>query len=102
MRKPILHAVLAAGLLVGAPALAHEGGKDARGVVKTITSQELVVTTTGGVDLKVAIVGDTEILRGTKSVPARDVHPGERVVVHAAPREGRLEAGLVNLAAKHK
>jgi hypothetical protein len=48
------------------------------------------------------LVGHTEILRGTKSVPAQDVHPGERVVVHAAPREGRLEAGLVNLAAKHK
>jgi hypothetical protein len=99
MRKAVLCGVLALGLLVGARAVAHEGGTDARGVVKAITADELVVTTTAGAELKVAIVAGTEIQRGRAQIHAADVRPGERVVVHAATRAGHLEAMLVKVAA---
>jgi hypothetical protein len=77
---------------------AHEGGTDARGVVKAITGDEIVVTTPSGAEVKAAIVPGTEIVRGKEAIGVRDVHPGERVVLHAAPHEGRLEAKLVKVA----
>jgi hypothetical protein len=94
-----LRALVAAALLAGGLATAHEGGTDARGVVKVITAEELVVETTTGAELRVALVPTTEVQRGKQRILPREVRAGERVVVHAAPRGGRLEATLVRVAA---
>ncbi len=84
--------------LAGVPALAHEGGAHSRGTVKEITADRLVLTTTGGEDVTVAMMPDTRILRDHRTIRATDIHPGERAVVHAAPRGGRLEATAVMVA----
>jgi hypothetical protein len=102
MRKLMAMVSIVAGLLAVPRAYAHEGGVDARGVVKTITGQEIVVTTTAGADLTVAIVPGTEVVRGKESIHAQDVHPGERVVVHAMHHDGRLEAKLIKVAGEKK
>jgi hypothetical protein len=102
MMKRVMMVGVALALLLGNVAQAHEGGTDARGVVTSITSEEIVVATVSGAELKARIVPTTEILRGKESIRAQDVHPGERVVVHAAPHEGRLEAKLVKVAGPKK
>jgi hypothetical protein len=102
MWKPIVLVALAAGLVLARRADAHEGGTDAHGVVKTITAQEIVLTTTAGPELTVAIVPGTQIVRGEQAIRAQDVHPGERVVVHAMHHDGRLEAMLIKVAGQKK
>ncbi len=84
--------------LVGATALAHEGGTHAKGTVKEITPDRIVLATTGGTELSVALVSGTQIVRGHHAIAVKDVHPGERAVVHAARRGERLEATEVMVA----
>jgi hypothetical protein len=92
--------VLASGLL-GVAAQAHEGGTHAKGTVKAITAEQIVVTTAGA-DLAIALTPQTQVLRGHRQVPVTEVHPGERVVVHAAARGGKLKATEVRVAEEAK
>jgi hypothetical protein len=98
MTKRVVTVALALGILLGDVTRAHEGGTDARGVVRSITPEEIVVTTTSGAELKAHLVATTEFVRGKESIRAGDIRPGERVVVHAAEHGGRLEAKLVKVA----
>ncbi len=98
-------AVLSLALIVwvlNPSAQAHEGGTHSRGTVKEISADRLVLTTTEGASVTVALAPDTRILRGQEAIQPSDVHPGERAVVHSAMREGRLEAREVKLAASPK
>lgn len=49
-------------------------------------------------DVSAAIVPSTRVLRGHEAVTVRDIHLGERVVVHARETGGHLEASVVMLA----
>lgn len=84
--------------LAGATVSAHEGGTDARGTVKEVASDRLVLTDTTGTELTVALGPGTRIRRGHRAVAASEIRPGERAVVHAAARAGKLEATEVKLA----
>jgi hypothetical protein len=88
--------------VLNSSAQAHEGGTHSRGTVKEITADRLVLTTTDGTSVTVALAPGTRILRGHEAIRASDVHPGERAVVHAATREGKLEATEVKVAASPK
>lgn len=90
--------VVAAAVCLAGAASGHEGGTDARGVVKEIAPNRLVLTTTTGVELSVALVPETRIRRGPRAVPATEIRKGERAVVHAASRGGGLAATDVKLA----
>lgn len=84
--------------LSASTALAHEGGTDARGTVKEITSERIVLETPRGTELKVGLVSGTVILRGERAISAQEIHAGERAVVHAAMRAGKLEAMEIKVA----
>jgi hypothetical protein len=84
--------------MLAASVQAHEGGTHARGTVKEISSDRLELTTTEGTSVSVALGPETHFMRGHKAIQAADVHPGERAVVHAAMRGGKLEAVAVMVA----
>lgn len=89
---------MVAALCLAGAASGHEGGTDARGVVKEIAPDRLVLTTTEGAELSVALVPGTRIRRGPRAVPATEIRKGERAVVHATTRGGGLAATEVKLA----
>ncbi len=99
MRSVKLPAALLAAALAGA-APAHEGGAHARGTVKEIAADHIVVAVPGGADVRVALLPGTQVLRGREPVPVSDVRAGERVVVHAVRRDGKLEATEVMVPKK--
>jgi hypothetical protein len=96
MRLWMVSAIVA--WIFGATAMAHEGGMHTRGTVKEITADRIVLTTAEGKDVGVAMDAETRILRGHRPIGPADVRTGERVVVHAANRDGKLEATQVMVA----
>jgi hypothetical protein len=101
MRK-VVHGAIAAVALLAGVARAHEDGVHARGVVKEITAERIVVATADGKATPFALGPETKILRGKDSVAADAVRPGERAVVHASRKGGRLEATEVKLGPAKK
>ncbi len=98
MRVVRLSLLVVIAWLAAARALAHEGGAHARGTVKEITADRLVLTTTSGGEVSVALVPGTQFVRGNRGISAADVHPGERAVIHASKHGERLEATEVMVA----
>ncbi|HYD42197.1 MAG TPA: hypothetical protein VEB43_15330 [Anaeromyxobacter sp.] len=94
----LLRAMVVASACLAGPASGHEGGTDARGVVKDVAPGRLVLMTTTGAELSVALVAETRIRRGPRVVAATEIRKGERAVVHAALRGGGLAATEVKLA----
>ena len=86
---PVVAAVIALG--ASFPARAHEGGIDARGVVRSISDDELTVTTKHGVE-SFALTSQTRFIAGKRSVTRADLKVGERVVAHAKRDGARPEA----------
>ncbi len=79
-------------------ARAHEGGAHERGTVKEITADRIVLATTAGTEVTVALSSETQIVRGKRVITTKDVRPGERAVVHASKHGERLEATEVMVA----
>ncbi len=102
MKKAMILVLALAGSTVGSAAHAHEGGMHSRGTVKEITADRIVLLTTDGKDVTVAMDPETRIVRGHHTITAADVHPGERAVVHASNHGGKLEATEVMVAAAPK
>lgn len=87
------------GALVGpALAAAHEGGLDARGTIKEIGADEVVLATAQGKDQTYALGPDTKYRRGTAPARREDVRAGERAVVHARREGDKLHATEIRLA----
>jgi hypothetical protein len=91
--------VVVIGALV-APALGagHEGGLDARGTIKTIGADEVVLSTAQGKDQAYALGPDTKFRRGAAPARREDVRAGERAVVHARREGDKLHATEIRLA----
>lgn len=98
MRAVRLSLLVVVAWVAAAGALAHEGGAHAKGTVKEITAGRVVLTTTEGKELSVALVSGTRVVRGHRAISPADVHPGERAVVHATRRADQLEATEVRVA----
>lgn len=96
MRTP-LHLVLAATLGFPAFALGHGTGIHARGTVKEV-GPDHVVLAGKGTDQAFAVDADTRIVRGEGPVRIEDVRVGERAVVHARREGERLRATEIRLA----
>ena len=86
-------------LALAASAPAHEGGVDVRGVVKTLEPDRLEVTT-AKTSQAFALTPGTEFVKGGAPARREDVRAGDRVVVHARERGGRLEAVLVRIGVR--
>lgn len=91
-------AVLAA--LAAAPAIAHEKGGRAMGIVESVTPERIVVRTSDGHEVPFAVTNETRFFTGEKPARAEDVRAGRRVVVHGK-RDGEvLRALQVKLGAQ--
>jgi hypothetical protein len=84
-------------LAVPALALGHGTGIHARGTVKEIAADRVVVAAKGA-DQAFAIGPETSVVRGTQKVRIEDVRAGERVVVHAQRDGEKLRATELRLA----
>ena len=83
------------------PVAAHEGGHDVRGVVSSVSAQELTVKTTKGAE-KFALTPETEFVKDGSPATAQDLKESDRVVVHAKKKAGRMEAIKVQFATPTK
>jgi hypothetical protein len=97
---------LVAAMLVSAvialPALGHEGGHHALGVVKEVTAARLVVTDEHGKDTAFALTPGTRYFRDRKAAGREQITVGERVVVKGKDVSGQMEATTVDLGAAPK
>ena len=100
MRKLI--AAMPVSTVIALPALAHEGGHRAHGVVKEVTANRLVVTDEHGKDTAFALNPGTKYYRDRKATGREKVMVGERAVVKGRDVSGRMEATTVDLGAAPK
>jgi hypothetical protein len=83
----------------GTPALAHEGGLDARGEIVEVSATRLVLKTPKGETKSFAVTPGTEIRRGKSPTKVSEVTAGEKAVVHAKKSQrGEPEATSIRLA----
>lgn len=97
MRSMMILALVGA-LFTPAFPRAHEAGLHARGTIKEITPQQVVVATKDGMDLTYALGADTKFIRGEAPARSEDVRTGERAVVHARREGVKLHATEIRLA----
>ncbi len=86
--------------LVAGPAVAHEKGDRAMGVVATIAPERIVVRTSDGHEVPFAVTKETRFLRGEKPAHAEDIRVGERAVVRGQRDGEALRAIQVKLGAE--
>ncbi len=83
--------ILLAFAICSAPVAAHEGGHDARGVVRSVDSQELTIKTSHGEETFV-LTPETQFVKDGSPATAQDLKTSDRVVLHAKKKLGRFEA----------
>jgi len=98
MRRILLALLLLTAWLPGAVALAHEGGAHAKGTVHQVSAGEIMLQTTDGKMVTLPIGKQAQVLRGARAIAVTDIKPGERAVVHAMTRDGKLEATEIRVA----
>jgi hypothetical protein len=86
-------------LLLTTAALAHGGMEHVIGTVSAVSDHSITVKTTAGETKEVGVDGSTKFLRGQISLGLSDVHVGDRVVIHAAKHEEKLQGAEVQLGA---
>jgi hypothetical protein len=91
----ILLAAFAA--LAARPAVAHEHGDRAMGVVASITTDRIVIKTADGHPVTFIVTSETRFFRGESPAHPQDVRPGERAVVHGKRAGEALQATQVRL-----
>jgi hypothetical protein len=93
-----LNVLAAVAALVAGPALAHEKGDRAMGVVESVTAGRIVITASDGHAVEFRVSPDTRFFVGEKAVGAQDVRTGQRAVVHGKRIGETLTAVRVKLA----
>jgi hypothetical protein len=101
-RMKKLTAAVLLTLALALPALAHEGGHTAYGVVKEVSAERLVITDEHGKDAAFALTAGTQYLRDHKAIPREKIAVGERVVVKGKDASGKMEATSVSVGAEMK
>jgi hypothetical protein len=96
--KSAFLAFACASWFLPAAAGAHEGGHDVRGVVVSVSREDLMVKTSHGSE-KFVLTAETEFVKDGAPATAADLKAFDRVVVHAKKKGGRMEAMKVDFAA---
>jgi hypothetical protein len=93
--------VLAVSLLTltASVASAHGAGAHAKGTVKRLAPQQLVVQTEGG-ETTFHVDATTRVIVGGAPGALADLRPGDPVVVHGTGSKGALHATEVRTAAR--
>jgi hypothetical protein len=79
-------------------ASAHEGGHDERGIITSVSADELTIRNQEGEKKKFTLRKETEYLKDGAPATAQDLSVGSRAVVHAKDNNGRMEAFKVQFA----
>ncbi len=96
--KRTLRILAVVSLLVGSPAVAHEKGGRAMGVVESVEKDRIVIKAGDGHSVAFTVNSDTQLLRGEKPASIEDVQVGERAVVNGRRVGEELQAMRVKLA----
>jgi hypothetical protein len=83
--------------LAASPAVAHEKGDRAMGVVASLTAERIVIRASDGHTVEFAITPETIFVRGDRPARREEVRLGERAVVHGKRRGDSLGAVRVKL-----
>lgn len=86
-------------VVVAAPAVGHENGSRALGIVENVSAERIVVETADGHPVAFTITKDTRFVRGDEPIRLEDVKPGQRVVVHGKRLGEELQAVRVKVGA---
>jgi hypothetical protein len=83
-------------------AMAHGDKKHVMGTVEKVNADSVVVKVKDGTSVMVKLVSSTVFLKhagnGDSPAKASDLAVGDRVVIHATPKEGGLEADQVKFS----
>ena len=82
---------------MAATAWAHNGMEHVMGVVAAITSTSLDVKGANGKLITVMTDSKTMWMKGKEMATAKDIHTGDRVVIHAKKVDGKMVAAEVEL-----
>jgi len=93
MRKTTL--LLAALCLSAGLALAHGNEKHVMGKVTQVSATQVTVQTSSGELQTVRIISTTQFVKGGAAAAITDLKVGDKVVIHAKPVNGGLEASEV-------
>lgn len=93
--------VLMTVVLLIALAHAHGSAVHVLGTVTAVSDASIFVKTTTGETKVVTTDAQTKFLKGDSSAELKDIHIGDRVVIHAHSHEGKLHATEVKLGATH-
>jgi hypothetical protein len=83
--------------LAAAPALAHDHGDHAMGIVEKVAPDRIAIRTADGHVVEFAVTRETRFSQGKAGAAVRDVRVGERAVVHGARAGDGLRAVEVKL-----
>ena len=86
MKQTIIGFVLVLGLVVAAAA--HGKAEKSMGTVKSISTTELVITTTAGLEKAFQLTANTRFLKSEEPAKVTDLIVGDRVVVEADVHHG--------------
>ncbi|HWD99422.1 MAG TPA: hypothetical protein VG345_10305 [Bryobacteraceae bacterium] len=94
--KRAIRGAIAGGLLA-LSALAHGGLEHVMGTVSKVAGDMIVVHTAANKDVELAVTPKTAFTRSGHAIPADDLKPGSRVVIHASHEGGKLTAVTVQI-----
>ena len=97
MRRIASVTALAALLIAGAVALAHEGHEHIMGTVVKVEKARLELKDRDGKTAVVGLTPSTTFLKGKEPATAADVKPGVRVAIEATKGSAGLEAVEVKI-----
>jgi Domain of unknown function (DUF5666) len=84
-------------LLVASFAFAHGDEQHVMGTVSNVTDSTITVTTTDGKSVDVALTPQTKFAKDGKTIMAKEIKEGDRVVIHAKKNGEKLEAASVRV-----
>lgn len=95
--KKTLATLFALVLMVGT-AYAHNGMEHVMGTVASLTDGSITVTTTDGKTQTVIVTSDTKYSNTSGTITLKDITVGDRVVIHATKKDGKLSAATVQVS----
>ncbi|MBI3449692.1 MAG: hypothetical protein HY049_12355 [Acidobacteria bacterium] len=103
MKKTAMALSIAVTCVLAGPALAHEGhDHKIMGTIAAIDATHVELATKDGPKATIGLNADTKILRGKAQATVGDVKVGERAVVTAIQKDGKMIAREVLLAVAKK
>ena len=94
--------LVAALVFLTGMALAHGNERHIMGTVSKVNGTTITVTTEKGQHLEVRILPETKFTKHGAVIGVKDVKHGDRIVIHATEKEGRLTAQTVQVGNEPK